>query len=70
MGTPTTFSHYRRITATLEKTELMVGKCANRIRLFPLNSIMSSGNRRPSPSGRWRVRRPALIRFSPSPTSN
>jgi hypothetical protein len=31
MGTPTTFIDYRLSSATLEITELMVGKCANRI---------------------------------------
>jgi hypothetical protein len=45
----------------------MVGKGANRIRAVHVYSIQTSGNRRLSPSGRWRERRPALIQFAHSP---
>jgi hypothetical protein len=48
----------------------MVGKGANSIRVVPFHSIMSSGIRRLSNSGRWRERRPAMCRFVPSPTNN
>jgi hypothetical protein len=48
----------------------MVGKGANRIRAVPFHSIRSSGNLRPSPSGRWREMRPALIQFAHSPNIN
>jgi hypothetical protein len=70
MGTQTTFSDYRLKSATLEKTELMVGKCANRIRVVPFHTIQSSVNCRLSPSDRWRERRAALSRFAPSTTIN
>jgi hypothetical protein len=70
MGTPTTFSDYRRSSASLEITELMVGKCANGMRVVPFQIIRSSGTRRLSPTGRWREWSPALCRFAPSPTIN
>jgi hypothetical protein len=69
MATPTTFSDYGRSSAALQTNELMVGKCANGIREFLFHSIRSSGTRRFSPSGRWRERRLALIRFAHSPPS-
>jgi hypothetical protein len=70
MATPTTFSDYRHSSAALEKTELIVGKCANGIRAVQIHTILSSGTRRFSTSGRWRERRPATIPFAPSPTIN
>jgi hypothetical protein len=69
MGTPNTWRDYRLSSAELEITELMVGKSANRIKEFSVHSFRSSGNRRLSPSGWWRERRPALSRFAPFPTS-
>jgi hypothetical protein len=69
MGTPTTFSDYSQSSATLERTGLMLGKGSNRIRMFPFHSISSSVTLRLSPPRRRRERRPALIRFAPSPTS-
>jgi hypothetical protein len=68
MGTPTTFRDYRLSSAAFEETELMVGKCANRLRAVPFLSILLSGTRQLSPSGRFRERRPALSRFASSPT--
>jgi hypothetical protein len=70
MGTPTRVRHYRRSSGELEKTELMVGNCANRIRVVPFHSVRLSGTHRLSFSGRWRERSPALIQFPPSPTIN
>jgi hypothetical protein len=70
MGTPTTFRDYCLSSAALEETELIVGKGANRIRAIQIHSIRSSSNRRLSPSGRWRERRPALSRFAHCPIIN
>jgi hypothetical protein len=70
MGTPTTFRDYRLSSAALDKTELMVENGANRIRVTHIYSIRSSGNRRFSPSARWRERRRALGRFARSPSIN
>jgi hypothetical protein len=49
------------------KTELMVAKCATRIRVVPFHIIRLSGICRLSPSGRWRERRPVQSRFATSP---
>jgi hypothetical protein len=68
MGTPSTWRDCSLSTAALEGTELMVGKCAIRIRVVHFHSIRLSGTRRNSPSGRWRERLPDLRRFAPSPT--
>jgi hypothetical protein len=70
MGTPTRFRGYCLRSAALKETELMVGKCAKRIRAVTFHSIRSSGTRRLSPSGRWCEMRPALSRFNPSPSIN
>jgi hypothetical protein len=70
MGTPTTFSYNRLSPSALEESELMVGKCANRIRSFPFHSIRASGTSRRWQFGRRRERRPALIQFAHSPTIN
>jgi hypothetical protein len=48
----------------------MVGKFANRISAVPFHSILSSGNCRLSPSGRWHERRKDLIQFAQSPAIN
>jgi hypothetical protein len=52
----------------MERTELMVVKCAKLLRAFLFHIIRSSGARRHSPSGRWRESRPALCLFARSPT--
>jgi hypothetical protein len=70
VGNPTTWFDCTLSSATLERTELILGNCANHIRAVPFTSIRFSGNRRFSPSGRWREMRPALSRFAPSPPSN
>jgi hypothetical protein len=70
MGTPSTWRDCRLSSAALERTELMVGKGAIRIRVVLFHSIQLSGTRRLSPFGRWRERRLALSRFAPSPTIN
>jgi hypothetical protein len=70
MATPTTWRDYSLSSAALQKTELLVGKCANLIRAIPFHSIRKSGTRRFSPSGRLREMLPAQIRFASSPTIN
>jgi hypothetical protein len=65
MGTPNAWRDCGLSSAELERTELMVGKSANRIRAVSVHSIRLSGTRRLSPSGRWRERLPALSRFDP-----
>jgi hypothetical protein len=70
MGTPTTWRDCSLRSGALERIELMLGNCANRIRACPFHSIRSSVNRRHSQTGRWGVRRPALSRFTPSPKFN
>jgi hypothetical protein len=67
-ATPTTFRDYRQAQRYWKDLNFMVKKGVNRIRAVPFHSIRSSGNRRHSPSGRWRYRRHALSRFAPSPT--
>jgi hypothetical protein len=70
MGTPTTWRDCRLGTAALERSELMVGKGANRIRALRFHSILLLGNRKRSPCGRWPERRPALIQLAHSPIIN
>jgi hypothetical protein len=70
MENPTTWTYYRLSSPALDRTELMVGKCANSIRAVHFHSIRSSGNLRISPTGRCRERRPALSQLVPSPTVN
>jgi hypothetical protein len=67
MGTPVSCCDCSLSSAELERTELMLGKCANRIRADPFQSIQSLGSRRISPAGRWRKRLPALSRFTHFP---
>jgi hypothetical protein len=70
MGTPNTWRDYGRISAALERTQLIVRKGANIIRAVPLHIFRSLGTRRLSLSGRWLEMRPALSRFASSPTIN
>jgi hypothetical protein len=70
MGTPTTWRDCCLTSPALDRNELMVGKCANRISVVHFQSIRSSGNLRVSPTGRYRERRPGLSQFVPSPTIN
>jgi hypothetical protein len=67
MENPTTWRDCRLRSAALERTELIVGKGANRIRAVHIHSIRPSGIRLLSPTGRCRERRPALSQFVPSP---
>jgi hypothetical protein len=67
MGTPSTWPDSRRNSAELERSELIVGNCANRVRALPFHRIRSSVTRTHLPSGRWRERRHALIQFAHSP---
>jgi hypothetical protein len=69
-GNPTTFRDSSLSSAALERTELMVGKCAKLKRAVPFHSIRYSEISRLSPARRWRVRRHDLIRFAASPTIN
>jgi hypothetical protein len=69
MGIPNTWCDCKLISAALQKTKLMVRKCANSISLVPIHSILSSGTRRLTPFVRWREGRPAMSRSLPPPTS-
>jgi hypothetical protein len=42
MGTPNTWRDCRLSSGALDRTELILGKCANRIIVVPLHSIQSS----------------------------
>jgi hypothetical protein len=70
MENPTTWLDCRLSSPALDRTELMVGNGANRIRAVHFHSIRSSGTRRLSPSGRCHERRPGLSQFVPSPAIN
>jgi hypothetical protein len=70
MGNPTTWHDCSLSPEALERTELMVGMAANRIRALPFQSLRSLITRRLSPSGRWGEMRPALSHFTPSHTIN
>jgi hypothetical protein len=70
MGTPTTWRDCRLTSPALNRNELMVGKCANRIRAVHFHRIRSSGNHPLWPTGRCRERRPGLSQFLPSNTIN
>jgi hypothetical protein len=70
MENPTTWRDFRLSSPGLDRTVLMVGNGAKRIRAFHIHSIRSSGTRRLSPSGRWLEWRFALIRFVPSTNIN
>jgi hypothetical protein len=70
MGNPSTWRGCCLSSAALERTDLMVGKFANRIRAVPFHRIRLSCNPRHSPSGWWRERRPALSQVAPSPNIN
>jgi hypothetical protein len=68
MQNPTTWRDCCLRTPALDRTEMIVGKVAKRLRAFHFHSIRSLDTRRNSPSGRCRERRQALSRFLPSPT--
>jgi hypothetical protein len=70
MGTPTTFSDYRLSSATLEITELILGKSVNPISVVPFHSIRSSVTLRLSLYRRWCEWGPTLSRPAPFPTIN
>jgi hypothetical protein len=70
MGIPTTWRDCSLSSAALERIELMVGKCANRIRGFPFHGIRYSGTRQLWPFARWCKTRTALSSFAPSPKIN
>jgi hypothetical protein len=69
MENPTTLRYCRLSSPVFDRTELIVGKRANRIKAVHFHSIRSSGTRRHSLICRCRERRPALSRFTPSPPS-
>jgi hypothetical protein len=69
MENPTTWPNCSLSSPAFDRTELIVKKCANRIRAFHFQSIRSSGTRRISPSGRCRERRPPCVGSFRPPTS-
>jgi hypothetical protein len=52
MENPTKWRYCSLGSFPLERTDLMMGKFAHRLRAVPFHSIRSSGTRRLSPSGR------------------
>jgi hypothetical protein len=70
MGSLTTGHDCSLSPSALERTKLMVGKGAYRLRAVPSHSIRSSGSRRFFPSCWLRERRPALMQFAQSSTMN
>jgi hypothetical protein len=69
MENQTTWSDCRLSSPELDRTELMMGKFANRSRVVHFHRNRYSGNCGLSPFGRWRETRTALRRFAPSPQS-
>jgi hypothetical protein len=65
MENPTTWRSCRLSSPTFDRTGLMVGKRANRIKAVHLHSIRSSGTLRLSPTGRWREMRTNLRMIAP-----
>jgi hypothetical protein len=70
MVTPAKWRACRLKSPALDRTDLMVGKGAKRIRAIHNQIIRSSGIRRHLPSGRCREMCPGLSQFVPSPTIN